>query len=324
MEKQLEYWKNKSIDKEKMEFLFKNSPFRISKYVIKNENVELICGWHPKRYRASIFLIFLKKIVKVYNNLDCVIYISDSDRSFDQMAVDILYNPQYFDKFPEMRHVLPLLDNLKKYFDIKNISDIYSNNYPFFCIYKNINSNNICIPGPFFLRNYKIWGRGEIKSLYNVIISSNKQKKMNDKIKLAVFSGRDKYKKYNELEKKNKYVTTTPKRNMYEQLKYKFLIGTYSRWDTIYWQLLSNSITLIDEKTKYILFYYYYVKPKIHYLPYNNDNNTIDNIIEKYDNDLILNNISNNSIELMKKLSYENIFHDFGKLLVEYNKIYNN
>lgn len=323
MERQLDYWKDKKIDKERMETLFIYSPFRMQKYVIKGETIKLTYHWHVKRQRANVILNFLRLIVKKYNNLDCTIYIRDGDLSFDELShsiisnLDIIYNDYPLNKTDEK---IKKLRELNKIIDIKNISKIYSNDNPFFCIYKDIMSNNICIPDHFFMQNYKKYHRDHGKISYNQqIISLNEKIKFEDKKKQAVFSGRDKYKKYNDLNK-YKYVTTEPKRNINQQLQYKFLIGTYSRWDTLYWQLLSNSITLIEENPDKILFYYYYLKPNIHYIPYNENN--INNCICNNDS-LFLDKISKDSTNLMKTLTIEKMIDEVGKLLLIYNDIYN-
>ena len=324
MECQLDYWKDKKIDKERMDALFTYSPFRMHKYVIKGEAINLTYHWHKKRQRADIILNFLRHVVKKYKNLDCTIYINDRDFSFDEATTyDVL--PVLNKICNDSPHEHPdknirILQKLDKIIDVKNISKIYSEDYPFFCIYKDIMSNNICIPDHFLMQNYKTYHRNHGKISYNQqIMSSNEKIKFKDKKKQAVFSGRDKYKKYNDLNK-YKCVTTNPKRDINQQLQFKFLIGTYSRWDTLYWQLLSNSVTLIEENPSKILFYYYYLQPNIHYLPYNENN--IDNCVCN-DDHVILDKISSESTKLMNSLTFEKMVDELGKLLLVYNDIYN-
>tara|TARA_Y100000992_G_scaffold81727_2_gene52042 strand:+ start:718 stop:1740 length:1023 start_codon:yes stop_codon:yes gene_type:complete len=338
MECQLDYWKGKKINKELMETLFIYSPFRMHKFVIKGETITPTYHWHSKRQRAYTILNFLKLIVKKYNNLNCTIYIRDGDFTFEKVVkddiirnLDIIYNDspvsnEHIRRIKELteRKWDPLnikkLRELSKIIDMKNMSKYYTIDNPFFCIYKDIMSNNICIPDHFFMQNYKKYNRvNNSVSYYQQVMSSNKKIKLKDKKNKAVFSGRDKYKKYNGLNR-YEYVTTNPKRNMNQQLQYKFLIGTYSRWDTIYWQLLSNSVTLIEENPREILFYYYYLKPNIHYIPYNENN--INNCVCNND-EVFLDKISKESTNLMESLTFEKMIDEFGKLLLIYNEIYN-
>lgn len=335
MENQLNIWKNKKWDKEKMNNIF------LSENKLKNKSIEIIkIKFCNKRFRifknnnyinkrgSKIVILrkFFHDVLKKNPNINCVIYLILNehvtiDKYFINIEEDVIYNDTKIKKINEGNKTYNLL-----------------NEYPFFTIVKPPKSNLICIPDTIFLNNYSKWSRGNNKvSLIKEISMYNNESKWENKKNMFVFKSN--YWKYCEIKKiineciKNKNVGRNYLK-MKDQIKhYKYLIGTFLRWDTTYWQLLSNSpvfmIVKLNNKTLdthpvlYHTFLSYYFKPNIHYIPIQLDK--ISEVNEKYKSkNHKLKKIAFNSTVKAKELTYEKIVNDFSKLLVEFNKIYNN
>ena len=200
------------------------------------------------------------------------------------------------------------------------------NKYPFFCVIKPINSNLFCFPDFMFINDYRYYTRTDLKHLemsklplQKEILKYNKKTSWEKKIKGMVFKSKNgKYKNFHNLNK-YKFINSSPDfLSRKNQLKYKYLLSTYIRWDTLYWNLLSNSLTFIYEdlnKNYEITFYKYYLEAYKHYIPYTFDN--IKKIYKKclkYDENHIT-TIINNSTKLMLELTYDKIVNDFGNFL---------
>ena len=153
MEKQLDYWSNKKIYKKKMYELWKKKiylyatvPLFILKIRIRGENVKMKLN-HPEdddrgkaRAKKEKYEKFFKDIVRVYNNLDCYVYLIINDHVTTDKA--------YIDK--------EVYYSDKKKTKIKRNNRFFEkiNHYPFFSIVKPPHSNLICIPDAMFIQNY--------------------------------------------------------------------------------------------------------------------------------------------------------------------------
>lgn len=340
MNKQLEYFIHNKFDKGLMETLWKFSPYRIAKYIINENNVVIERGWHPSQSKNTIILNYLKNIINTFNlKLNCIIYILTSDRTIIQQTKDYHEDlNNYLKMYPEHKKGYENFLQLKKKKIVSNfieLSNLHSY-LPIFCFNKNIETKHICIPDIYFIKDYRKHSRFSTKqkyveSTYNYIINLNREKKFKKKKTKCIFASKDNYwsnsnyKLFIELKKKNKLLDH---KSIYpdQQLNYKFLLGNICRWDTIYWQLLSNSVVIVPKKNNLTHFINTcYLKENEHYLTFDNTkNNSIDELIEKHKNDDdFLKKIAGNSTKLIKELTKEKVDKDFADLLIVYNNIYN-
>ena len=336
MEKQLDYWSNKKIYKKKMYELWKKKiylyatvPLFILKIRIRGENVKMKLN-HPEdddrgkaRAKKEKYEKFFKDIVKVYNNLDCYVYLIVNDHVTTDKA--------YIDK--------EVYYSEKKNAKIKRNNRFFEeiNHYPFFSIVKPPHSNLICIPDAMFIQNYSKWSRVSNLPLKDYVKKVNKTEKYNWKNKNNKFVFKSQYWKYKEINpivssKIKNHDTTDKYLSIKGQIKNKYLLGSFLRWDTTYWQLLSNSVlfiidgihdsTLNTHPYLYKSFLSYYFNPYEHYIPIKLSE--IDKVNEALENkDNYLKKVSENATRKASKLTYEKVHTYFGRLLVKYNKIYN-
>ena len=337
MEKQLNIWKEKKWNKEKMNniflstnYLFENILLEIIKIKFYNKKFKIFKNQKYENIRGSKILIlkkFFNDVLNKFTNIDCIIYL-------------ILNEHVTSDKYFINNSKKDLVYDEKKIKKINKSNKLYNklNKYPFFSIIKPSNSNLICIPDTIFLNDYSKWSRANNNiGLNDLIIKYNNKSKWENKENSFVFKSN--YWKYSEIKNTiKKKIKNINMDNNYlpikDQIKkYKYFIGTFLRWDTTYWQLLSNSPVFMIEKindktlnTHPILchtFLSYYFKPNIDYIPIQLDK--ISQINEKYTTkDDELKKIALNSTIKAKELTYKKIVNDFGKLLVEFSKIYNN
>ena len=309
----LEYINFESINRENintLEELYNLAVFRITKLIIHNNKIDInYCpnistNIFKKKGRIHRITEFIRKIIQD-KQLSFTMYIYDQDEAININLLQSNYNYS-------IDLLLELLNKI--------------NSLPLFVIYGNKYSNHILIPDHFILKGYDILGRIPGKSYpYNKYISKN-DIQIEDKINKIVFSGRTKYKDIKKLHN-GETILTNDYLNVKEQLNYKFLLGTYQRWDTLYWQLISNSVVFLLN-SDYVLFYYYYFKK------YKKENNTklIIHVTEENVNDKfnqyknknkVLEDISKNQKEFTKKLTKDKLVEDYSSIIREYNKHFN-
>lgn len=340
MENQLNIWKHKKINFSNMEELFKKKIYSfkkkniifILKVIIKNSNIEFKLNHtnfeNKPTGKKKIYINFFTKLIQKFKNLNCVLYIILNEHITADKYYIIKDNKNI--KYKEKRKNKIIHKN-KFYFEL--------NEYPFFTIVKPPDSNLICLPDTMFLRNYSKWSRMSDKISLNKYIN-NIIKKSKFENKKDIFIFKSQYWKYQEIKLilKNNIIKNRNINNKFlpilNQIKnYKYFISTFLRWDTTYWQLLSNSVVfMITKLTDEILnthpilcitFLHYYVKPYKHYIPIQLDK--INETYEKYKNDNeTLKKIALNSTNKINSLSYDKIIDDFGNVLKIYNNIYNN
>lgn len=339
MEKQLNIWKDKKINFSNMEELFKKKIYSfkqkniifILKVTIKNSNIEFKLNHtnfeNKPTGKKKIYINFFKKLIEKFKNLNCILYILLNEHiTADKYYIikddkNIKYNDKRKNKITEKN---------KFYFEL--------NKYPFFTIVKPPDSNLICLPDTMFLRDYFKWSRMSDKiSLNKYINHINKKSKFEKKKDIFIFKSQ--YWKYQEIKLILKNIIKNKNINnkflpIFNQIKnYKYFISTFLRWDTTYWQLLSNSVVFMITKLTdeilnthpilYVTFLHYYVKPYKHYIPIQLDK--INETYEKYKNENeTLKKIALNSTNKINSLTYNKVLDDFGNVLKIYNNIYNN
>jgi len=309
----------------------------ILKVTIKNSNIEFKLNHtdfeNKPTGKKKIYINFFTKLIQKFKNLNCVLYIILNEHITADKYYIIKDNTNI--KYDNKRNN-EIIKNNKFYFEL--------NKYPFFTIVKPPDSNLICLPDTMFLRDYFKWSRMSDKiSLNKYINDINKKSKFEKKKDIFIFKSQ--YWKYQEINlilqnlilqnviKNNKKNTDQTFISIDSQIKnYKYFISTFLRWDTTYWQLLSNSVVfMITKLTDQILnthpilcitFLHYYVKPYKHYIPIQLDK--INETYEKYKNDNeTLKKIALNSTNKINSLSYDKVLNDFGNVLKIYNNIYN-
>ena len=335
MENQLNIWKNKKWNKKKMENIFLsinelsiNIPLEIIKVSINNRKIKFFKNNKYQNKRGSKLVIlrkFLNDVLLKFSELECVFYLILNEHvTADKYFININDNNLIYSD-----------SKIKK---IDKANKIYRkiNEYPFFSFVKPKDSNLICMPDTIFLNDYSKWSRSNNNiGLNDLIIKYNKKSRWENKKDSFIFKSN--YWKYyeikNTVKKKIKNMNINndfiPIKN---QIKYyKYFIGTFLRWDTSYWQLLSNSpvfiINKINNKTLdthpvlYKSFLSFYFEPYIDYIPIQLDR--INKVYEKYKNkDDKLKKIALNSTMKTKELTYNKIVNDFGNLLLNFKKIY--
>jgi hypothetical protein len=343
MENQLKYWINKNINFSEMEELFNKKIYLfeeinilyILKVIINKNKLNFILNHEENelnkraKNKKKIYIRFFEKIVEKYNHFNCCLYILLNDHiTTDKYHIN---NNIYYDE----KRKNDIINKNKFYFEL--------NEYPFFTIVKPPDSNLICLPDTMFLQDYNEWSRlPNNKSLNKYINNINKKSDFKNKKDIFIFKSQ--YWKYQEINlilqnlilqnvihNKNTDETFV---SIKDQIKnYKYFISTFLRWDTTYWQLLSNSVVFMITKLTdeilnthpilYITFLYYYTKPYVHYIPIQLDK--INETYEKYKNETRkLKYIASKSTKKMNSLSYDKVLNDFGNVLKIYNNIYNN
>jgi hypothetical protein len=305
--KSLNYWKKNSFSKNLKEIKEKMNDNKVKRYYYIEIKDNKIITFIPHKCeikdikRKEILKFFFNKILSKFKLNDCFFFI---------IAKENYYN------------------NYGKKNDFEH--------FPFFVQQKYNWSDLLLIPDAFFLNDYsKSYREKKInpeKSLHQQILNFNKNIDYKDKIDKIVF--RSWNKKYFPLGKlKNDHANIVSKAggcpiNHEGQHKYKYHLSLYQRWDTIYMNLLSNSIPIIvDNKNdknsvfNYETFYKYFIQEGVDYI--HSDINNIEDTVKKIKNkesDYI--DISDSWKNLETKLSYDNIIDNYGNFLVEYSKLF--
>lgn len=345
MDKQLDIWYNKKWNKICMDDIFlsnnkiyKDKVLNIIKVIFKNKTFSIHKNTFLQKNikggfisKIKILKNFFNKVINKYPEINCSIYI-------------ILNDHVTSDKY----YINKTNINIENFYDeekIKNINNdnkIYNklNNYPFFSFVKPEKSNFICIPDTIFLKDYSKNDRDRnltnncikntLEKIQDYNINSPWDKKNNN------FIFKSEYSKYNEIKNilnKIKIVNCNDNYITIEkQIKsYKYFIGTFLRWDTTYWNFLSNNVVFMINDIDNILYTHpilyksflsYYFEPYIDYIPFRLNN--IEKVYNQYkNNEKYLKNMIEHSTKTAKELTFDRIVNEFGEMLLKYTKIYN-
>ena len=242
-----------------------------------------------------------------------------------------------------------ILNNLIKFFNIilknKKINDcfflfILSENghfninfdFPFFSQQKFYNSNILLYPDNFFLFDYTKKGIRGVNN--NNINNINNNIQFKDKKDNIIFRSNNRKYRFleNNFDKNNSFydINFRIKQNDFlnhkEQSEYKYSLALYERYDTIYFNLLNNSIPFIvsvedEEKNKYTrqTFYSYLIEENKHYIKLKPSQlKDLSKNINNYNFNIIL----DNKKDLMKKLTYNNIVKFYENIFYEYSLLF--
>jgi len=295
--KQLEFWKNKEFlqDINEIKEELKKVGHRCYIFNIKNNLIDDIIPvkdhWKDGK-KLKLFKDFVNKILNKVQLNDCFLVV-----------------------FLCENHNLKLENEL----------------FPYFVIHRYLESNLLLFPDLFFLENYDFRNRLQDGSLNKFIEDLNNETSFSEKKDKIIF--RSWNRKYFPLGKnRNEHYDInsqcggcpTPKE---EQHLYKYHLALYQRWDTFYYNLLSNSLAVIVRNTQekysafnYETFYIFYIQDGIHYISceLQEVNSIIDKIIKLPNIETIV----ENSVNLKSILSYENILNDYCQLFLEYSKMF--
>jgi len=305
--KSLYYWKNNNFLKDVEEIKNKLNHNNIERYYyIEIKNNKLV-SFIPHKCqmkdtcRKEFYKLFLNIILSKFKLNDCFLIILASENYYNQYEKKSDY--EFFPIFLQQKY-----------------------NW----------SNLLLIPDVFFICNYKESNRAKKckkeKSLHEQILNFNKNIKFEDKIDKIVFrSWNKKYFALGKIRSENTDIVSKAGGcpiNHEGQHKYKYHLCLYQRWDTIYLNLLSNSIpVLIDNKDdknsvfNYETFYKYFIKEGEDYI--HSDINNIEDTVKKIkNNESKYIDISDSWKNLETKLSYDNIIDNYGNFFVEYSKLF--
>ena len=303
--------KMNSIFKKKIEIYY-NKYYHILKVVIKNKKIYFDDNGLSSRWTNNVKYYFNK--ILPYINFNIKIFILMNDH----ITCDKYVKNEYeYNKF--------------------NKNYLLLNKYPFFSFVKPKNSNFLLIPDAFFMLNYERKNRMKIKGNFISFLNN-----LNDKFKfetkkntLLFKTNNTKYNKIKEVlsKKKIKNIEICTDNKFYDinkQYKYKHFLGLFLRWDTSFYQLLSNSLVFIIDKIhknsketchfSYINFLHLYLKDNIDYIQI-----ILDEINEKTFNIKLetIKSITNSSTQKITEMTYKKVQSDFIKLIFNINKYKN-
>lgn len=282
----------------------------------------------------------IETILKKINHLERTILVDIKNNKINNL-IKINFHWKDNESLENLIKFIELILNQKKIYDCffvfflgENIHCNTNFNFPFFTQQKYFNSNNILYPDYFFLKDYS---KSIIRNVsnFNILLLNNK-KKFNSKINEIIFRSNNRKYKFliNYFDKNDsfyniKHDNVKPNEKNYlskhEQNEYKYSLSLYERYDTIYFNLLTNSIPFIiyneDNNDKRIksTFYTYFVKEDIHFIKIKPSQ--LKNL-SKNINNYNFTNILNNKKELINILKYNNVVKFYEKIFYEYSLLF--
>ncbi len=203
--------------------------------------------------------------------------------------------------------------------------------FPFFSQQKFHNSKILLYPDYFYLQDYT---KNGVRGVNNEnIIKLNLENPFDAKLDNIMFrsSNRKYFFLQNNFDNSNTFfdIITRVKPETYlthiQQHNYKYKLSLYERYDTIYLNLLENSIPFIiypeniDDKYVRTTFYEYFIEPDKHFIKLKpNELSSLEQKINNYNFEIILSNKKN----LMDLLKYDNIIDFYAKIFLSYSELF--